>query len=116
MTTPSKTAVLERLLPLIEAFALARLEMRQLRREMRAKECTGRSADEPGPCYHPTDGRSPWCDNCREHDATFHRLLQVRQRQAKRMQQIERLAIKYAMPEPEIPPEPKLLLELIDRS
>jgi hypothetical protein len=116
MMTSSKTATLEKLLPLLEAFGAARVEMRQLRRDMRSKECTGRSADEPAPCYHQTDGRTPWCDNCREHDLIFHQLLQVRKRQTKRMNQIERLAIRFAAPEPEIPSEPKLLLELIEQS
>lgn len=113
--TTSKTAIVDQLLPLLEAFGAARLEMRELRRDMRSKECTGRSGSDPAPCYHQSDGRTPWCENCREHDTIFHRLLQVRKTQAKRMQKIERLAIKFAAPEPEIQPEPKLLLELIDR-
>lgn len=115
MMTPHKQNIVDRLLPLLEAFGAARLEMRNLRREMKSKECTGRSESEPAPCYHQTDGRTPWCENCRQHDATFVRLLQVRKIQAKRTTRIERLAIKLAAPEPVSEPEPKALLELLDR-
>lgn len=111
--TPGKTAIVDRLLPLLEAFGLAREEMRAIRRSMRSHGCTGATPDTPAPCYHSTDGRTPWCANCREHDILYVRLMQTKKLQTRRMQQIERLAIRFAAPEPEPVEEPKVLLEMM---
>lgn len=116
MTTTSKQIIIDRLVALLESFGMARIELRDMRREMKSKVCTSRTNDDPAPCFHQTDGRTPWCQNCRDHDTIFHRLLQVKKQQSKRFLQIERLSIKLAMPEPETPPEPRLLLEAMEAS
>lgn len=114
MATTTKQAIIDRLVALLEVFGATRIDLRDIRREMKSKTCTARTADEPAPCFHQTDGRTPWCENCRDHDVLFRRLLHVRKEQSKRFLQIERLSIKLAMPEPVNPPEPRLLLEAIE--
>lgn len=114
MTTTSRQVIVDRLVALLEAFGATRIELRDMRREMKAKTCTSSSSSDPAPCFHQTDGRTPWCQNCRDHDTIFHRLLQTKKQQSKRFLQIERLAIKLATPEPETPPEPRLLLEAME--
>ncbi len=114
MSSPSKLAIVDKLLPLLEAYGSSRKRQTELRREMKASACTARHSDE-APCFDPENGRSPWCDGCRQHDQLFARLMHERQANKKRLLRIERLAVSYAEPEPEEPPETKELLELIHK-
>jgi len=116
----SKLAIVDKLLPLLEAFGASRARQKECRQEMKASACTHDDAvtetDEGvirWPCYHPSMGRTPWCDACRRHDSAFSRLMKEREANKKRLHKIERLAVAFAAPEPELPPEPKELLELI---
>lgn len=122
MTSASKLAIVDRLLPLLEAFGASRLRQTGLRREMREAGCTHEEALQPTddnnlrltPCYGP-DGRTPWCEACRRHDAAFHRLLAERKANKARLLRIEKLAVRFAAPDPpEPPPEPKVLLTLME--
>src|SRR5262245_40176737 len=67
------------------------------------------------PCFDPEKGRTPWCEPCRQHDQLFSQLMAERKSNKKRLVRIERLAVAYAQPEPEEPPAPKELLDLIDK-
>jgi hypothetical protein len=119
----SKLAIVDRLLPLLESFGSSRSRQKAHRQEMKASACThpDREVAMPSlldeirvvPCYDSTNGRTPWCDACRRHDQAFAALMAERKLNKKRLHKIERLAMLYAEPEPEVPPEPKELLELI---
>jgi hypothetical protein len=119
----SKLAIVDRLLPLLEAFGSSRSRQKSHRQEMKASACTHpeREVAMPSllgetrtvPCYDSQHGRTPWCDACRRHDQAFVALMAERKSNKKRFHKIERLAMLYAEPEPEVPPEPKELLELM---
>jgi thiol-disulfide isomerase/thioredoxin len=121
--TASKLAIVDKLLPLLEAFGASRARQTALRREMKASACShpDREVSMPSlldevrvvPCYDSTQGRTPWCDHCRQHDQAFTRLMAERKANKKRLHKVERLAVAYAEPEPDLPPEPKELLDLI---
>jgi hypothetical protein len=119
----TKLAIVDRLLPLLEAFGASRAVQTECRQQMKASACThpDREVAMPSllgevrvvPCYDSTHGRTPWCDACRQHDGAFARLMVERKLNKKRLHKIERLAVAFAAPEPELPPEPKELLELM---
>ena len=123
MSNASKLAIVDKLLPLLEAFGASRARQTALRREMKASACTHpeRVVELPSlldetrtvPCYDAKNGRTPWCDACRQHDGAFARLMAERKINRKRLHKIERLAVAFAAPEQELPPEPKELLELM---
>lgn len=119
----SKLAIVDKLLPLLEAFGASRARQSTIRKEMKAAACThpDRVVAMPSlldeartvPCFDSQHGRTPWCDACRHHDQAFSRLMAERASNKKRLLRIEKLAVAYAEPEPELPPEPKELLELM---
>lgn len=119
----SKLAIVDKLLPLLEAFGASRARQTECRQEMKASACThpDREVVMPSllgetrtvPCYDSTQGRTPWCEACRRHDQAFARLMHERQANKKRLHKITKLAVAFAEPEPELPPEPKELLELM---
>jgi hypothetical protein len=119
----SKLAIVDKLLPLLEAFGASRSRQSAHRQEMKASACThpDREVTMPSlldetrvvPCYDSTHGRTPWCDACRRHDQAFAALMAERKLNKTRLHKLERLAMLYAEPEPEVAPEPKELLELI---
>jgi thiol-disulfide isomerase/thioredoxin len=123
VTSASKLAIVDKLLPLLEAFGASRQRQTQLRKEMKASACTHPEREvvmesllgetRTVPCYDPTHGRTPWCDHCRQHDQAFARLMAERKSNKKRLHKIEKLAVAYSAPEPELPPEPRELLELM---
>ncbi len=123
MSAASKLAIVDKLLPLLEAFGASRQRQTALRREMKTSACThpDREVAMPSlldetrvvPCYDSQNGRTPWCDHCRQHDGAFARLMAERKANRTRLHKIERLAVAYSAPEPELPPEPKELLELM---
>ncbi len=123
MKTASKLAIIDRLLPLLEVFGASRARQSALRKEMKASACTHPDREvavsslldelRTVPCYDSQHGRTPWCDHCRQHDGAFARLMAERKANKKRLHKIERLAVSYAEPEPEVPPEPMELLELM---
>jgi hypothetical protein len=125
MRQASKLAIVDNLLPLVEAFGASRRQQTELRRSMRSAACThpDRTMDVPDeegepetkvvPCYDTMLGRTPWCEACRQHDGFFSRLMAERRENKKRLQKIERLAVAYAMPEPAEEPERKELFELL---
>lgn len=120
----SKLAIVDKLLPMLEAFGASRARQSEIRREMKASACTHpeREVVMPSllgetrtvPCFDSEHGRTPWCDACRRHDQAFSRLMAERKSNKKRLLRITKLAVAYAEPEPELPPEPKELLELMD--
>jgi hypothetical protein len=119
----SKLAIVDRLLPLLEAYGASRARQSIIRKEMKAAACThpDRVVAMPSlldesrtvPCFDAEHGRTPWCDACRQHDQAFTRLMAERAANKKRFLRIEKLAVAYAEPEAEVPPEPKELLELM---
>lgn len=121
----SKLAIVDKLLPLLEAFGASRARQSLIRKEMKASACTHpeRVVTMPSlldetrtvPCFDSQHGRTPWCDACRHHDVAFARLMAERKTNKKRLLRIEKLAVAYAEPEPELPPEPKELLNLIEK-
>lgn len=126
MSTATKLAIVDKLLPLLEAFGASRQKQTELRRSMRVAACTHEDAavTEEGddgalfrsiqyPCYHSEHGRTPWCEACRQHDQLFSQLMAERKLNKKRLHKIERLAVAYAAPEPAEEPERKELLELL---
>ena len=129
MNKAGKLAVVDKLLPLLEAFGACRKKQTELRRAMKASACTHEERmqfvfDEEGdpsdheraiPCYDSVNGRTPWCDACRQHDQFFSALMAERRSNKKRLLKIERLAVLYAEPEELEPEEPKALLEFIER-
>lgn len=121
MSNASKLAIVDKLLPLLEAFGASRMRQRELRKEMKASACTSDAAVvENGrvvlwPCYDSKRGRTPWCAACRQHDNAFAALMAERKANKKRLQKIESLAVAFAQPEPEDPPEPKELLDLMHK-
>jgi hypothetical protein len=125
LSSATKLALVDKLLPLLEAFGSSRRAQSQLRKDMKAAACThaDREVVMPSllgetrtvPCYDPEHGRTPWCEACRQHDLFFSRLMAERKSNKRRLMKIERLAVAYAKPDDPEPPEPKALLELIER-
>lgn len=127
MSSATKLALVDKLLPLLEAFGSSRRLQSELRKQMKEAACTHESReqlveDQSGdsflkvvPCFDSSLGRTPWCDACRQHDQLFARLMAERKSNKLRLLKIERLAVAYAKPEEPEPPEPKALLELIER-
>jgi hypothetical protein len=118
VSAASKLAIIDRLLPLVEAFGASRRRQSELRKEMKASACVfvleaAVAGEQAAPCYSPA-GRTPWCEACRRHDQAFAALMAERKHNKRRLHKIEKLSVAYAKPEPQLPPEPKELLELID--
>ena len=120
MSSATKLAIVDKLLPMLEAFGASRQRQTELRRSMRQAVCThDENLVDTGeelrvvPCFSPALGRTPWCDACRQHDQFFSQLMAERRGNKKRLHKIERLAVAYAAPEPLEAEEPKALLELI---
>lgn len=122
MSNATKLAIVDKLLPLLEAFGASRQRQTELRRSMKAAACISEDrmqgtmeSDEVRvvPCYDAGNGRTPWCEACRQHDQLFAQLMVERRNNKKRFQKIERLSVAYAAPEPPEEPERKELLELI---
>ncbi len=122
MSAATKLAIVDRLLPLLEAFGASRQQQTELRRSMKASSCTypermqvpeNEQTERCVPCYDRLHGRTPWCEACREHDNLFARLMTERKNNKKRLQKIERLAVAYAQPEEPTEPERKELFELL---
>jgi hypothetical protein len=123
-----RQAIADKLLPLLEAYGDSRLRQRDLRRAMKAAICRAPEAEDMrqalaqglveagrvAPCYDPLEGRTPWCEACREHDALYARLAAERKGQKARLLKINRLAMVLARPEPPPPPEPRALIDLIE--
>ncbi len=123
MRVASKLAIVDKLLPLLEAFGASRQKQKEQRRAMRGSACQhpDREVVMPDllgetkavPCYDPEHGRTPWCDACRRHDQAFAQLMAERALNKKRFHKIERLAVAYAEPELPAEPERKELFELL---
>lgn len=112
-----RATLVDRLLPMLEAYAAGRVAEKTMRRQMRAERCeiAARFAEERR-CYLPVGGgklEAERCASCKRR--TFFWTAFVAQKAENRslLARIERLALRLSLPDPVEPEEPKPLLDLM---
>jgi hypothetical protein len=102
--------VVDRLLPLVEAYALGRRHQKALLAKLRpAEKC------EKAICHlqYGSD-QTEWCEPCKRREPWFRAFAERRRTNRELLRRIEALGIKLSLPDPpQEPPEPKALLELM---
>jgi len=105
--------VVDRLLPLVEAYALGRRHQKDLRAKLRGKPCE----HSRGMGCHFTEGLDPndrarWCQSCVEREPVWQEFAERKRKNREILARIQVLGLRLSMPD--APPEPEPVKELLE--